>query len=68
MDGSPSGESTGLRSSRNNPGTPDTEDCPGVNTRGLEDMSSQIEKEFLREVEHAEELAKVIEPGMALFI
>ncbi|ESR42438.1 hypothetical protein CICLE_v10011177mg [Citrus x clementina] len=63
MDGSPSGESTRLRSSRKKHGTPDTEDCPGVNTRGLEDMSSQIEKEFLREVEHAEELAKVIEPG-----
>ena len=42
MDGSPSGESTGLRSSRNNPGTPDTEDCPGVNAQGLEDMSSQF--------------------------
>ncbi|KAH9736183.1 serine/threonine-protein kinase ATG1c [Citrus sinensis] len=63
MDGSPSGESTRLRSSRKKHGTPDTEDCPGVNTQGLEDMSSQIEKEFLREVEHAEELAKVIEPG-----
>ena len=44
MDGSPSGESTGLRSSRNKPGTPDTEDCLGVNAQGLEDMSSQIER------------------------
>lgn len=63
MDGSPSGENTRLRSSRKKHGTPDTEDCSGVNSQGLEDMSSQIKKEFLREVEHAEELAKVIEPG-----
>ena len=44
MDGSPSGENTRLRSSRENPGTPDTEDCPGVNPQGLEDMSSQTQR------------------------
>lgn len=65
MDGSPSGETTRLRSSRKKQSTPDTEESPDINTQELEDMSSQIEREFLREVEHAEELAKVIEPGMA---
>ncbi|KAJ0028298.1 hypothetical protein Pint_35323 [Pistacia integerrima] len=63
MDGSPSQETTRLRSSSKKHGTPDTEECRDVNALGLEDMSSQIEREFLREVEHAEELAKVIEPG-----
>ncbi|KAK3406922.1 hypothetical protein EUGRSUZ_K03054 [Eucalyptus grandis] len=33
------------------------------NTLGPEEVSIHIEGEFLREVEHAEELAKVIEPG-----
>ncbi|KAJ0028297.1 hypothetical protein Pint_35320 [Pistacia integerrima] len=63
MDGSPGQETTRLRSSSKKHGTPDTEECRDVNALGLEDMSSQIEREFLREVEHAEELAKVIEPG-----
>ncbi|KAJ0088678.1 hypothetical protein Patl1_31788 [Pistacia atlantica] len=65
MDGSPSQETSRLRSSSKKHGTPDTEECRDVNALGLEDMSSQIEREFLREVEHAEELAKVIEPGGA---
>ncbi|XP_044508804.1 serine/threonine-protein kinase ATG1c-like isoform X3 [Mangifera indica] len=63
MDASPSQESIRLRSSCKKHGTPNTEECRDVNTLGLEDMSSQIQREFLREVEHAEELAKVIEPG-----
>ncbi|XP_038905361.1 serine/threonine-protein kinase ATG1c-like [Benincasa hispida] len=34
-----------------------------VNSHQPVDISSQIEREFLREVEYAEELAKVVEPG-----
>ncbi|XP_044474321.1 serine/threonine-protein kinase ATG1c-like isoform X1 [Mangifera indica] len=63
MDGSPSQETTRLRSSGKKHGATDAEECCDVNALELEDMSSQIEREFLREVEHAEELAKVIEPG-----
>ncbi|KAL5809239.1 hypothetical protein ACOSQ3_029930 [Xanthoceras sorbifolium] len=64
MDGSPNRETTRLRrSSSKKHGTPDTEEFPGVNTQRPEEMASQIEREFLQEVEHAEELAKVIKPG-----
>lgn len=35
-----------------------------LDAQGPEDFSSRIEREFLREVEHAEELAKVVEPGI----
>lgn len=34
-----------------------------VNSHQPVDISSQVEREFLREVEYAEELAKVVEPG-----
>ena len=34
-----------------------------VNNQGPGDICSQIEREFLHQVGHAEELAKVIEPG-----
>ncbi|XP_058000090.1 serine/threonine-protein kinase ATG1c isoform X2 [Hevea brasiliensis] len=61
IEGSPSQESTRLRrSSSKKHGTPDTEDCLDG---GPENISTQIEREFLREVEHAEEFAKAIEPG-----
>ncbi|XP_021677100.2 serine/threonine-protein kinase ATG1c isoform X2 [Hevea brasiliensis] len=61
IEGSPSQESPRLRrSSDKKHGTPDTEDGADV---GPENISTQIEREFLREVEHAEELAKAIEPG-----
>ncbi|KAE8684793.1 Kinase superfamily protein isoform 2 [Hibiscus syriacus] len=56
MEGSPSQETSRLRSPSKKHGTSDTEECP-------EDVSAEIEREFLREVEHAEELAKAIEPG-----
>ncbi|TYH91208.1 hypothetical protein ES332_A13G101200v1 [Gossypium tomentosum] len=57
MEGSPSQETSRLRSSTSKKlGTSDTEESP-------EDISSEIEREFLQEVEHAEELANVIEPG-----
>lgn len=36
--------------------------CP--NAQECLDISSRIEREFLRGVENAEELAKVIDPGM----
>ncbi len=62
IEGSPSQESPRLRrSSDKKHGTPDTEDGADV---GPENISTQIEREFLREVEHAEELAKAIEPGI----
>ncbi|KAJ6871742.1 hypothetical protein NC652_037180 [Populus alba x Populus x berolinensis] len=61
IEGSPSQESSRLRrSSSKKHGTPDTEDCPDV---GPENMSAEIEGEFLQEVERAEELSKAIEPG-----
>nr|KJB11202.1 hypothetical protein B456_001G247200 [Gossypium raimondii] len=57
MEGSPSQETSRLRSSTSKKrGTSDTEEYP-------EDISSEIEREFLQEVEHAEELSNVIEPG-----
>lgn len=63
MEGSPSQESTRLRrTSSKKHGTLGTEDCPDVDES--ENISNEIEREFLREVEHAEELAKAIEPGM----
>lgn len=62
IEGSPSQESTRLRrTSSEKHETPDTEDCPDI---GPESISTQIEREFLREVEHADELAKAIESGM----
>ncbi|XWS43772.1 hypothetical protein CRYUN_Cryun16bG0132700 [Craigia yunnanensis] len=65
MEGSPSQETSRFRRSASKKhGTSDTEECQdAVSPEGPEDISSEIEREFLREVEHAEELAKVIEPG-----
>ncbi|XP_037496069.1 serine/threonine-protein kinase ATG1c isoform X2 [Jatropha curcas] len=60
IEGSPIQESTRLRRSSIKKHAPDTEDSPDI---GPENISIQIEREFLREVEHAEELAKAIEPG-----
>ncbi|KAM7263675.1 hypothetical protein ACFE04_001358 [Oxalis oulophora] len=58
MEGSPSQESNRLSKKH---GTPEGSDT--MHAQRPEDMASEIEKEFLREVEHAEELAKFIEPG-----
>ncbi|XP_038701963.1 serine/threonine-protein kinase ATG1c-like isoform X2 [Tripterygium wilfordii] len=65
MEGSPSQGSTRLRrNSSKKHGSPDAEDCLGVfNSQRPENISSQIEREFLKEVEHAEKLAMAIEPG-----
>ncbi|XP_050212504.1 serine/threonine-protein kinase ATG1c isoform X2 [Mercurialis annua] len=61
IEGSPTRETMRLRrSSSKKHGTPDSEDCPDALP---ESMTAQIERAFLREVEHAEELAKTIEPG-----
>ncbi|KAF9660580.1 hypothetical protein SADUNF_SadunfUnG0011300 [Salix dunnii] len=61
IEGSPSQESSRLkRRSIKKHGTPDTKDCLDV---GPENMSIEIEGEFLQEVERAEELSKAIEPG-----
>ncbi|KAE8692872.1 PRA1 family protein A2 isoform 2 [Hibiscus syriacus] len=63
MEGSPSQETSRLSASKKL-GTSDREECNDiVSQEGPADISSEIEREFLREVEHAEELAKVIEPG-----
>lgn len=67
MEGSPSQETSRLRSGSKKHGTSDTEECQDIfSPEGPEDISVEIEREFLQEVEHAEELAKVIEPGMPL--
>lgn len=65
MEGSPSQEILRFRRSTSRKyGSSDTEDHLDVFSAQLpEDISSQIEREFLQEVEHAEELAKAIEPG-----
>ncbi|KAL6146069.1 hypothetical protein ACLB2K_056752 [Fragaria x ananassa] len=65
MEGSPSQEITRIRrSTSKKQGSPDAEEClEAVNSQGPEDLSAQIEREFLREVEHAEDLAKAIDPG-----
>ncbi|GMI69749.1 autophagy-related protein 1c [Hibiscus trionum] len=64
MEGSPSQETSSRLSASKKHGTSDREECKDiVSPEGPEDISSEIEKEFLREVEHAEELAKVIEHG-----
>ncbi|PKI47256.1 hypothetical protein CRG98_032342, partial [Punica granatum] len=65
MEGSPSHGSTRLkRSSEKKRESPDSGGSLNVvNNLRPEDISPQIEGEFLREVEHAEQLAKIIEPG-----
>uniref|UniRef100_A0A5B7ANB7 Putative serine/threonine-protein kinase ATG1 n=1 Tax=Davidia involucrata TaxID=16924 RepID=A0A5B7ANB7_DAVIN len=65
MEGSPSQETTKLRGSTNkDPCSLDIQECLDIsNTRGPQDICSQIEREFLLEVGNADELAKVIEPG-----
>ncbi|GLT92603.1 hypothetical protein SLE2022_104340 [Rubroshorea leprosula] len=64
VEGSPSQDSARLRSTSKELGTLDMEEFQDVvNIEGSEDISSQIEREFLQEVEHAEGFAKVIEPG-----
>ncbi|XP_057511828.1 serine/threonine-protein kinase ATG1c-like [Actinidia eriantha] len=58
-EGSPIQEMTRLRENHDHDhGSPDI-----ANTEGSQDFCSQIERRFLVEVENAEELAKVIEPG-----
>ncbi|KAG6697472.1 hypothetical protein I3842_09G201300 [Carya illinoinensis] len=65
MEGSPSQETLRYRSTSKKYGSPDTEVHLDVcSTQLLEDISPQIEKAFLLEVEHAEGLAKAIEPEM----
>ncbi|KAK7350054.1 hypothetical protein VNO77_08119 [Canavalia gladiata] len=64
MEGSPNQEtSRHRRSTSKKHGSPDSEECLDGNTLGPKDILSQIESKFLREFEHAEELAKTIEPG-----
>ncbi|XP_030521373.1 serine/threonine-protein kinase ATG1c-like isoform X2 [Rhodamnia argentea] len=65
MEGSPSPVTMRLRRSCDkNHCSSSLEVCSNAyNTFGPEEVSTHIEGEFLREVEHAEELAKVIEPG-----
>lgn len=66
MEGSPSQETTRFRRSTSKKhSSPDAEECLDVvSTQGPENISSRIEREFLRGVEHAEELAKIVKPGM----
>lgn len=66
MEGSPTQETSRLRRSTDKKqGSLDMQEClDNVNNQGPGDVCSQIEREFLHQVAHAEELAKVIEPGM----
>jgi serine/threonine-protein kinase ULK/ATG1 len=65
MEGSPSQEASRYRRSASKKhGSPDSEECIDENTKVPKDLLSQIESDFLREFEHAEELAKTIEPGI----
>lgn len=68
MEGSPSQETTRFRRSASKKhNSPDVGECLDVvSSQVPDDVSSRIEREFLREVEHAEELAKIVEPGMDL--
>ncbi|KAI4356524.1 hypothetical protein L6164_000542 [Bauhinia variegata] len=64
MEGSPSQETTRYRRSNSKkPGSIDSDESLDENNQGPKDILSQIEREFLREFEHAEELAKAVEPG-----
>ncbi|KAK7390519.1 hypothetical protein VNO78_25827 [Psophocarpus tetragonolobus] len=64
MEGSPNQETSRYRRSTSRKhGSPDSEECLDGNTLGPKDILSQIEREFLREFQHAEELAKTIKPG-----
>lgn len=61
IEGSPTQEMARLRESPNQEhGSPDS-----ASTHGPQELCSRIEREFLNEVGNAEELAKLIEPGMA---
>ncbi|XP_068477902.1 serine/threonine-protein kinase ATG1c-like isoform X5 [Phaseolus vulgaris] len=64
MEGSPNQETSRYRkgASRKH-GSPDSEECLDGNILEPKDILSKIESDFLREYEHAEELAKTIEPG-----
>ncbi|XP_020233047.1 serine/threonine-protein kinase ATG1c [Cajanus cajan] len=64
MEGSPNQETSRYRRSTSRKhGSPDSEECLDGNTVEPKDILSQIESDFLREFEHAEELARTIEPG-----
>lgn len=67
MEGSPSPVTARFRRSCDKKHcSPSFEVCTeAYNTLGPEEVSAHIEGEFLGEVQHAEELAKVIEPGLS---
>ncbi|CAN1849916.1 Serine/threonine-protein kinase ATG1c [Linum perenne] len=62
IEGSPSQENIRLRRSNSKKNSISDTECYSDDI-GPEMITTQIEKEFLREVEHAEELANAIEPG-----
>lgn len=67
MEGCSSQETTKCgRSTNMKHGSSDSEECLDGNVQGPKDILSQIESEFLREIDLAEELAKDVEPGMTL--
>ncbi|KAK7286775.1 hypothetical protein RJT34_22006 [Clitoria ternatea] len=64
MEGSPNQETSRYRRNTSKKHSSlDSEESLDGNTLGPKDILSQIESEFLREIKHAEELAKTIEPG-----
>ncbi|OVA17775.1 Protein kinase domain [Macleaya cordata] len=64
LEGSPNQETTRVRrSTSRKPSYPDTREClDTIDSQGPKAVCSQIEKEFLFEVGHAEELAKTLDP------
>lgn len=66
LEGSPSQDINRLRSSSLKHETHNSDKITGLSHDGSEEISSQIQRQFIQEIELAEELAKSIEPGMFL--
>lgn len=65
IEGSPTPDNYRLREGTKEQGSPDFAEHPDfVNNQVSQDLCSHIERVFLLEVGNAEELAKVVEPGM----
>ncbi|XP_023640253.1 serine/threonine-protein kinase ATG1c isoform X2 [Capsella rubella] len=63
LEGSPSQDFNRLRSSSLKHDTHMSDKITGLSHDGSEEISSQIQRQFIQEIELAEELAKSIEPG-----
>lgn len=68
MEGSPTRENKREHTSKDRAGPVKREHLMSSNWHHPKDVYSQIERTFLHEVGNAEEIAKLIEPGMYLRI